>query len=484
MATGDNLKEKTVSGMMWGAIGKVGTLTINFLTNLVLARLLLPEDFGAIAMLAIFLAVSNIFIQGGLGTALVQKKNPDHRDYSTVFYWNLVVAVIFYLILYVSAPFIANYYDLPLVKPLLRVQSVVLLIQSFSIVQYTQLQKQMNFKALAIRNMAAALAGTLIAIPLALRGLGAWSLVASAILASIVNVLLLWKMSSWRPAWEFSFSSLKNLFSFGGLMLLSSLAETLYTNLQGLIIGKRFSAGDLGYFSQAKKLEEIPVTGLSSIVNDVTFPAFASIQDDPDRLLAGVRKSTKALSFLNFPMMILLIIIAKPLICLLYGSKWEPSAPYFQILCISGLIYTINTLNTNVIKSLGKGKIYFGIQITKRVIGIALILAGMRFGIYGLLWAVAIVSYISFIINSLVNKKLITYGPFKQLWDVSFCLLASLVTGALIYGLGLVLPCHPYLTMTIQITLYVILYLLAAKLLKMEELDTYSSILSNILHRK
>lgn len=479
-----NLKDKTIFGMMWGGIGKVGTLTINFLTNLVLARLLMPEDFGAIAMLAIFLAVSNIFIQGGLGTALVQKKNPEHIDYSTVFYWNLVVAAIFYLILFASAPLIADYYALPLVKPLLRVQSLVLLIQSFSIVQYTQLQKQMNFKALAIRNMAAALAGTLIAIPLAFCGFGAWSLVASAILASIVNVLLLWKMSDWRPAWEFSFTSLKTLFSFGGLMLLSSLAETLYTNLQGLIIGKRFSASDLGYFSQAKKLEEIPVTGLSSIVNDVTFPAFSSLQDNPDRLLAGVRKSTKALTFLNFPMMILLMIIAHPLITLLYGSKWEPSAPYFQILCISGLIYTINTLNTNVIKSLGKGKIYFFIQITKRLIGIALILFGMRFGIYGLLWAVASVSYISFIINALVNRKLIQYGIFRQLGDVGACLILALLSGAMTYALGLLLPLHSYLTMLLQIIVYPTLYLSTAKLLKMEELNTYLGIVTNIIHRK
>jgi len=480
----DDLKEKTVFGMMWGAIGKVGTLTINFLTNLVLARLLMPEDFGAIAMLAIFLAVSNIFIQGGLGTALIQKKNPDHIDYSTVFYWNLVVAAIFYLILYVSAPYIADYYGLPLVRPLLRVQSLVLLIQSFSIVQYTQLQKQMNFKALAIRNMAAALAGTLIAIPLALYGYGAWSLVASAILASIVNVLLLWKMSTWRPTWEFSFDSLKTLFSFGGLMLLSSLAETLYTNLQGLIIGKRFSASDLGFFSQAKKLEEIPVTGLSSIVNDVTFPAFASLQDDPDRLLAGVRKSTKSLSFLNFPMMILLIIVAHPLICLLFGIKWETSVPYFQILCVSGLIYTVNTLNTNVIKSLGEGKIYFIIQITKRLIGIALILIGMYFGIYGLLWAVAIVAYISFVINALVNKKLINYGVFRQLSDIGTCLMLALVTGALTYGIGLILPCHPYLIMLIQIIFYLCLYVGIAKILKVEELKTFISIFTNIIHRK
>ena len=481
---GDNLKDKTVFGMMWGAVGKVGTLTINFLTNLVLARLLMPEDFGAIAMLAIFLAVSNIFIQGGLGAALIQKKNPERRDYSTVFYWNLAVALVFYLILYVSAPLIADYYALPLVKPLLRVQSVVLIIQSFSIVQYTQLQKQMNFKALSIRNMAAALAGTLIAIPLALRGFGPWSLVASAILASIVNVLLLWKMSSWRPSWEFSLDSLKNLFSFGGLMLLSSLAETLYTNLQGLIIGKRFSASDLGYFSQAKKLEEIPVTGLSSIVNDVTFPAFSSLQDDSERLLAGVRKSTKALTFLNFPMMILLMIVAQPLICLLYGSKWEPSAPYFQILCISGLIYTVNTLNTNVIKSLGKGKIYFVIQIIKRMIGIALILIGMRFGIYGLLWAVACVAYISFIINALVNKKLINYGIFRQLGDFGSILILALIVGAMTYVLGLILPCHIYLTMLIQIVLYLGFYILIAKLLKMEELNTYLAILAKIIHRK
>lgn len=484
MKTEGNLKEKTVSGMMWGAVGKMGTLTINFLSNLVLARLLMPEDFDCIGMLAIFLAVSNIFIQGGLGTALIQKKNPTKLDYSTVFYWNLVFAVVFYVILFAIAPAVARFYGLPILQPMLRVQSSVLIIQSFAIVQITQLQKRMDFRALAIRNMAAALAGTLIAIPMAFHGYGAWSLVASAILAAIVNVLLLWKMSDWRPSLEFSFASLKQLFSFGGLMLLSSLAETLYTNLQGLIIGKRFPAGNLGYYMQAKKLEEVPVTGLSSIVNDVTFPAFAKLQDDPDRLLEGMRKSTKALSFVNFPMMILLMIIALPLITLLYGAKWETSAPYFQILCISGLIYTINTLNTNVIKALGKGKIYFAVQIIKRTIGIALIFFGMRYGIYGLLWAVASVSYISFIINALVSKKLINYGIFRQLWDVFPCLLAAATAGVLAYILGRVLPLNMYVVMLIQIVVYAVLYLLLAKLLKIEGLQTYTDILTNLLHRK
>ena len=484
METAGTLKEKTVFGMMWSAVGKVGTLTINFLSNLVLARLLMPEDFDCIGMLAIFLAVSNIFIQGGLGAALIQKKNPTKMDYSTVFYWNLVFSVVFYLILFAIAPFVARFYELPILQPMLRVQSSVLIIQSFAIVQITQLQKRMNFRALAIRNMAAALAGTLIAIPLALRGYGAWSLVASAITAAIVNVLLLWILSEWRPSLEFSFASLKGLFSFGGLMLLSSLAETLYVNLQGLIIGKRFPAGNLGYYMQAKKLEEVPVTGLSSIVNEVTFPAFATLQDDPNRLLEGVRKSTKALVFLNFPMMILLIIIALPLITLLYGAKWETSVPYFQILCISGLIYTINTLNTNVIKALGKGKIYFLIQIIKRIIGVAMIFTGMTFGIYGLLWAVAGVSYISFIINAIVNKKLINYGIMSQLRDIIPCLLAALVAGAITYALRNLLPIHIYIIMLIQIIVYALVYILLAKLLKIEGLQTYITTLSKLFHRK
>ena len=484
MDKGENLKDRTVSGMMWSAVGKVGTLTINFLSNLVLARLLMPEDFDCIGMLAIFLAVSNIFIQGGLGAALIQKKNPTKLDYSTVFYWNLVFAIVFYAILFAIAPAVARFYGLPILQPMLRVQSTVLIIQSFAIVQITQLQKQMDFKALAIRNMAAALAGTLIAIPMAFHGYGAWSLVASAILAAIVNVLLLWKMSDWRPSLEFSFVSLKQLFSFGGLMLLSSLAETLYTNLQGLIIGKRFPAGNLGYYMQAKKLEEVPVTGLSSIVNDVTFPAFSTLQDDPERLLEGMRRSTKALCFVNFPMMTLLMVIALPLITLLYGAKWETSAPYFQILCISGLIYTLNTLNTNVIKALGKGKIYFILQITKRIIGIVLIFLGMRYGIYGLLWTVAGVSYINFIINALVNKRLINYGIFKQLRDVGPCLFIALLSGVLAYGLGRLLPLHIYVIMLIQILVYAALYLLLAKLLKIEGLQTYTEIITNRLHRK
>ena len=214
------------------------------------------------------------------------------------------------------------------------------------------------------------------------------------------------------------------------------------------------------------------------------FPAFASIQDDTARLREGMRKSMKALTFANFPMMILLMVIALPLITFLYGQKWAPSAPYFQILCVSGLIYCTNTLNTNVIKSLGKGQIYFFVQITKRVLGIALILFGVRFGIYGLLWTVTIVAYISFIINALVNKKLIDYGLFRQVVDITPNLLVAALAGALAYGTGLLLHGSIYVTMLVQILVYAVSYLGVSKLLKMEGLDTYMDVLLKMFHRK
>ena len=476
MDDGD-LKQKTISGMLWSGIGRIGTVGISFLSNIVLARLLMPDDFGCIGMLYVFIAISSIFISGGLGQALIQKKEPTHIDYTTVFYWNLVMSVIFYIILYFSAPAIARFYEIPLLKDVLRVQSIVLFIQSFAIVQSNQLQKQLRFKELSVRNIVSTLCGVIVAIIMAFMGYGVWSLVASALVTATVSVMLLWKMSTWRPTLEFSFQSLKELFSFGGLMLLSSLVETIYTNLQSLIIGKFYSAKDLGYFTQAKKLEEVPTNSLSAIVNEVSFPVFSALQDDKEKLLAGVRKNIKAITYLNFPLMVMLMVIAQPLITLLYGAKWAPAAPFFQILCISSMIYTLNTLNTNVIKSLGKSTIYFFVQLSKRLIGIGLIVAGFQFGIYGLLWAIASVGYISFIINAIVNGKLIGYGLFKQIKDVGVCYLCVAMIGIGLYVLGLHIPWHPYWVMLIQIILFVALYWLASVFFKMEGYLTYKEII-------
>ena len=480
----DSLREKTVAGMMWSGIGKFGTLTLNFLSNLVLARLLLPSDYGAVGMLHVFIAVSGVFVSAGFGSALIQKKNPTHLDYTSVFYWNLAASLLFYGILFFSGPAIARFYNMPELCSILRVQSLGMIVGAFSHVQSNQLQKQLRFRELSIRNIVATVIGTAVSITLALLGYGVWSLVFGNLVSSIAAVLLLWWMSSWRPTREFSWQSLRELFSFGGLMALSSLVETLYSNLQSLIIGKWFSAKDLGYYSQARKLEGVPTSALSHIVGSVVFPVFSSLQDDRERLVSAFRKNIKSVTYLNFPLMVLLIIIARPLITLLYGAKWETSIPYFQILCIFSMVYTLNTLNTNVIKSLGRSGVFFTIQLTKRIIGIVLIILGTRIGIFGLLWAVVANGYIAVLINLFVNKRLIGYGFVEQIGDVGGYYLLSAALGAAVYFSCQAIPIHPYLMMGVEIVLYSGLYILLSRWLKLEGYATYRSIIQEKLSKK
>ena len=473
----ESLKNRTISGMLWAGIGKIGAMGISFITNMVLARLLVPEDFGCVAMLYVFVSISSIFVNGGFGAALIQKKEPTHIDYTTVFYWNIVMAILFYFILFFTAPAISRMYEMPQLSNVLRVQSLVLFILPFSLVQSNQLQKQMRFKELTIRNVCATLAGTVVSIVMAFTGFGIWSLVASSLVSSFTSVLLLWGMSSWRPTLEFSMTSLKELFSFGGLMLVSSLVESIYTNLQSFIIGKWYSAKDLGYYAQARKLEEIPTNALSSVVNDVSFPAFSSLQDDKTHLRNSLRKTIKSITYLNMPLFALLIVIAQPLIRLLYGMQWDTSVNYFQILCLSSMIYTLNTLNTNVIKSLGRSGVYLIVQLSKRVIGIGLIIFGFRYGIYGLLWAIASVGYICFFINAAVNRRLIGYGIWDQMKDVGVYYLTSLLIGAGVYFLGEMLPINQYLLMVIQVVVFCGLYLLISHIGRFEGYQTYKGIL-------
>lgn len=469
----NSLKAKTISAMLWSSIGKFGTMGISFVSNMVLARLLLPEDFGLIGMLTIFIAISEVFILGGFGQALIQKKNSTHTDYSTVFYWNLFASFLFYGILYLSAPAISSFYGMPLLCKVLRIQSITLIINSFAVVQSNQLIKQLKFKALSIRNVSAVIIGTTVAIIMAYKGYGVWSLVVSSIVSSFVGVLLLWGQSSWRPKWEFSMDSFKQLFAFGGLMALSSLVDKIYNELQGLIIGKWYSPADLGYYSQAHKLEQVPVQALSQIVSQVSFPVFSSLQDNKERLLYGVRKNLIAVTYLNFPMSILLMVVGAPLIRLAYGPNWDVAIPYFQILCFAGMMFTTNTMNNQVIKALGKSNIYFYAQLAKRTIGILLMIIGATIGIWGLLGAVALNSYVFYFISASINKRLLGYGVFNQLRDIGGNFLVAAFVGIGVYLFGRLIPMNQYVMLVLQILIYSGLYILLSKLFNLDGLNTY-----------
>lgn len=479
------LKQKAISSIIWSSIGKFGTLGISFISNLILARLLMPSDFGYIGMLAIFLAISQVFITGGLGSALIQKKDATHLDYTTVFYWNLALSLLFVVILFFTAPSIAGFYNMPLLKDILRVQSIILIINSFTIVQSTQLQKELRFKELSIRNIVSSLVGTIVAIVMAYKGCGVWSLVYSTLISATVSVILLWNMSLWKPTFEFSTESMKKLFSFGGYVLSSNLINTFSNNIQSLIIGKVFSIQDVGYFTQARKLEEIPTNSFSSIFGQVAYPVFSKVQNDTDKMRYVLKQITRQTASVVFPIMILLIIIANPLITILYTSKWSVSIPYFQILCIGGIAVSLQNINYYVVAAMGKGSVLFRWTLIKRILGLILLIIGTFFGMNGLLFGMVLGSYVIYFINAYLAGRYINYNIFTQIKDLTGLLVASTVPGVIVYYIGIFLPiANIYLTVVFQSSIYLLLYLFILNVFHKELLSEVTSIIKSYKRRK
>lgn len=481
----ESLKEKAINGVLWSFLGKFGSLFVSFVSNLVLARLLVPENWGCIGMLTIFIGISQVFVTSGLGSALIQKKDASRLDFTTVFYYNLVVALFFMGLLYVGAPWVARFYDMPLLCDVLRVQSLSVLLSSLSLVPAIQLQKDLRFKQLNIRHLIASTCGAIVAIIMALNGYGVWSLVANGLTLSLVSTLLLWKMSSWRPTWEFSWLSFKQLFSYGVMILVSSLVESLFRNVQGLIIGKMYTPKTLGYYDQARKLEQLPTSTLSSVVETVSFPIVAKIQDDKERVKEALGTQYKTVTFLNFPLMFLLFVVALPLVQVLYGDKWTPSVPYFQVLCLSGLVYNISTLSTSTIRAIGEAKVYLKMQIIKRLIGLALIIVGACIGIWAMMMAVLVSNYVYLVINIIVIRKYVGYGFRRLISDMMPIFLTALVV-AVPVGLFVYMVHIPEIwRLLIGSLFYVGAYLILVTLFGIETRKVYWDIVRRkLLHRK
>lgn len=477
-----SLKQQTISGMIWSAIGKFGTMGISFVSNIVLARLLMPSDYGAIAMIQIFIALSNLLITGGFTSALIQKKDATHIDYTSVFYWNVVISIILYVVLFFCSPAISRFYKLPDLNIILRVQSISIIISAFSAVQTSILSKELKFKTLTNRNIIASICATAVSIVMAYCGLGVWSLVASNLIYSFASVILLWKMSPWRPTWEFSFTSLKELFTFGGLLMLSSVFTKLFSELQGLIIGRYYTAKDLGYYHQARSLEQIPTESLTQIVTQVSFPVFSQLQSDHQRLMSALKKNISSLTYANFGLVTLLIVVATPLIRLLYGTQWDQSIPYFQILCISGMFLPLNNMNVSVIKALGKSKVLFFSHISYKSIGIIALFVGGQFGVEGLLWAVVFSALVMYFMTSAINHRLIGYGVYQQIKDVGGNLLVAIIAGFIAHLAGLILPLNQFVVMFIQVAIYLSIYIGISLLVKLDGFFTYKDIVTDYIN--
>lgn len=453
------LKQKTMSGMIWSFIQKFGVMSITFISNLVLARLLTPDDYGCIGMLMIFILIANTFIDGGFGSALIQKKKPTQEDYSTIFYWNLILSISLYVLLYFTSPAIASFYKLPLLSSVLKVQGLVLILNSLSIVQQNKLRKQLLFKKLAIVNITSAIFSLSITIYLAYLGWGVWALVAQQILLSFFNAILYWIVGNWKPSFVFSRQSFKELFNFGGFILLSNLINTLGNNIQGLLIGKFFNSYTMGLYSQARKLEEVASTSLSSIIDQVSFPIFSEIQNDKYKLVEAIKKIITTIAYLSFPIIFLLIAAAKPLFIILYSEIWVDSVPYFQLLCIAGLAISLQNINYYAVAAIGKSKTLFKWTIIKRLISLLLVIVGfIIYGIWGLMIGMVCASYTMYVINAMLVSHNVGYSLRSQIMDLSPILLISLISFLPSIVISLI-DVHTIVSLMLIVAIFLITYI-------------------------
>lgn len=477
-----SLKERTISGIFWSSVHRFGTMLISFFANIVLARLLTPEDFGIIGMIMVFIVVSGAFVDGGFASALIQKKDPNNNDYSTIFYWNLFISLVLFSILFIAAPAIERFYQMTSLALILRIQGFVLILNAFNIIQFNQLRKQLNFKRLANIHLLSTSLGSITGIIMAFAGFGVWSLVVKILTLGFFNSIILWFSSNWRPSFVFSRNSFKELFGFGSFILMASIVDKVYSNVQVLIIGKVFSASDLGFYTQAKRIEAIPVKGLSEVVNQVIYPVFSQLQDNIKRMKKGISLSLKSVTFLNFPLMVLLIVVAKPLVLLLLTERWSDSIPYLQILCIGGMIYTLNTANNNIFKSLGKSDAFFYVQLFKRIIGLFMIILGLRYGLKGMLFAISFNFYLFYFISAFFSAKYSGYKIEHQLKDVAPAFIIAILSGLLTHFMGMPFNSFSNLGMLIlQGVFYSALYLGFAYIFKLEALYIYYEIIHAML---
>ena len=455
-----NLKQKAASGMVWTALQKYSTMFIQFISGIILARLLTPYDYGCIGMLSIFMVLAESFIDGGFGSALIQKKRPTQEDYSTIFWWNIGMALLMYAILFVCAPAISRFYKIPLLCDVLRVQGLVLFIYAFNIVQRNQLRKKLNFKVLSIVTITTSLIALGTTIFMAYKGFGVWALVAQNLIGAAIPAIVFWFFIKWRPVFVFSLKSLKELFSFGFYMFLGHLLNQFGQKIQGLLIGKVYTPATMGYYSKAESTEKLASHSISGIMTQVTYPLFAEVQDDKVALGNVIKRMTVTLAYITFPLMFILLLCAKPIFVLLYSDRWLQSVPYFQVLCIAGLAGCLQSVNLQSIAAIGKSKTLFWWTLFKRVIGIGAIVLGLFwFGMKGLLVGVVFNYWFSYLVNISLVSKHIGYKWSRQIADLLPVTIASIIAALISYGVGYLLHLNMYPDGLVKLFVYVVVYL-------------------------
>lgn len=462
-----DFKGKAISSLLWRFLERCGAQLVSFLVTIVLARLLAPEVYGLIALVMVITSILQVFVDCGMANALIQKKDADDLDFSSVFFFNLVMCTALYLLLFFCAPFISAFYHNAELTSVIRVLGVILIIAGVKNVQQAYVSRTLQFKRFFFATLGGTIGAAVIGITMAYFGFGIWALVAQSLFNATIDTMILWITVKWRPKLQFSFTRLKSLLRYGWKLLASALLHTFYTNLRTLIIGKLYTPSDLAYYEKGQSFPTLIVSNINASIDSVLLPTMSGAQDNREIVKVITRRAIVTSSYLMWPLMVGLAVVAKPLVVLLLTEKWLAAVPFLQITCFALGLEPLQTANLNAIKALGRSDIFLKLEIVKKTISITILLLSMRFGVMAIALSGLAYTIIATMFNAAPNKKLLGYSYFEQIKDIMFSLVLALLMGIIIYPISLIhMPM--FILLLVQVMVGAIFYVGMSFVMKLE----------------
>ncbi len=459
-----------VSNFIWRFAERCGAQLVAFVVSVVLARILDPSAYGTIALITVFTTILQVFVDSGLGNALIQKKNADDVDFSTVFYTNIIFCSVLYLLIFAAAPLIATFYEDASMVPLIRVLSLTVLISGVKNVQQAYVSRNMLFKRFFFSTLGGTIAAAVAGIVMAMNGFGVWALVAQQVINLFIDTCILWITVKWRPKKLFSFERLKGLFSYGWKLLVSSLLDTVYNDLRQLVIGKMYSSNDLAFYNKGKQFPNLVVNNINTSIDSVLLPSMANVQDNLRHIKSMTRRSIKVSIYTMAPMMMGIAFAAEPLVSLVLTDKWLPCVPFLRIFCVTYMFRPLHTANLNAVKAMGRSDLFLKLEIQKKAVGMVLLVSTMWFGVMAMAYSMLVSSICSQLINTRPNKKLLGYGYLSQIKDMLPSILLALFMGLCVYPFKF-LPVNNFVILLVQIIIGAAIYIAGSKIFKLESFD-------------
>lgn len=464
------MNNNVVKNFLWRFFERCGAQFVTLIVSIVLARILTPSDFGTVSLIMVFTTILQVFVDSGLGTALIQKKDADDLDFSSVFYFNFAICLILYIGMFIASPFIAKFYKDISLTPIIRVISLTIVMSGVKGIQQSYVSRNMLFKKFFFATLGGTLFSAVLGIGMAYAGFGVWAIVAQQLSNTAIDTLILWITVDWRPKRMFSWQRLKSLLSYGWKLLVSSLLDTIYNNLRNLIIGKIYTSSDLAYYNQGDKFPKVIVMNINASIDSVLLPSMSGEQENKERVKSMTRRAIKTSTYIMAPLMMGLLFCAEPIVRLLLTDKWLPCVQYLRIFCFTYMFYPIHTANLNAIKAMGRSDLFLKLEIIKKVVGLILLFITMRISVMAMAYSLIFSGILSQIINSWPNWKLLNYNYLEQLRDILPSICISVFMGVCVYFIGF-LSLPTLLQLIIQVIVGAIIYIVASIVLRLEEFN-------------